>query len=84
MLARLGYRNANKAACLVGAENCGGCLTGFKLDGTSCVDVCDDAAKTTCSSANKAACLAGADTCGGCLTGFKVDGTSCVDVCESC
>jgi len=59
------------------------CLTGFKLNGTSCVDVCDASAKTTCSNANKEACTTGTATCGECKEGFKLNGTSCVDVCDA-
>jgi len=33
--------SANKAACSAGAETCGGCLTGFKPVGESCVAVAD-------------------------------------------
>ena len=68
----------------VASTACGACLSGFKPDGDACVDVCDDAAKNTCSSANKQPCSEGvaSTTCGACKAGFKEDGDICVDVCD--
>ena len=53
--------SANKESCTegVGSTACGACLSGFKLDGGICVDVCDAAAQVTCQGANKASCSAG-------------------------
>ena len=74
---------AKKGDCSSGSTTCGGCLSGFKASGTSCIDVCDAAVQNGCASVNKAACSAGTTTCGGCLTGFKSDGDLCVDKCNT-
>ena len=58
----------NKGDCSSGSTTCGDCLTGFKADGTSCVDMCDTVVQNGCASVNKAACSAGTTTCGDCLT----------------
>ena len=58
------------------------------MNGTSCIDVCDAAAKNACASANKADCISGSTTCGACKSGFKSSGSNCVGtwfvVCDVC
>ena len=56
-----------------------GCKHGFKVVGNSCVDVCDDGAKTNCTNANKEVCSEGVNSiaCGACKHGWDLYGDSC-------
>ena len=67
--------NPEHSACSSTSNVICACKHGFKVVGDSCVDVCDDGAKTNCANLNKEVCSEGVNSiaCGACKHGWGLD-----------